>query len=184
MSSSLVLADKSYELTFQMGWTTDTLDKTGRTLKNTKVCLEPSFIEKTLKKNLGWMDLTVPQFSAVKFQGKKLYEYARSGQDAPCLQKTMYFYGLKILSIHKTQVKVQLSCKKGGYIRAWTSWIGKELGVGACLVQLKRLACLPFHLNQSLLLKDFEMKCRENIEKAMDFAQKKKAFIPVKQIQS
>lgn len=184
LSSSLVLADKIYEFTFQLGRITDTLDITGKTLKTTIVNLDSSTIEKTLNKNLGLLQLTVPSYSAVKYQGKKLYEYARSGQEVPVIKKPMYFYDLKILNIHKTQVTVQLSCRKGGYIRAWTAWIGEELGVGACLSQLKRLACLPFYLNQSLPLKDFEIKCREDIKKTINFAQHEGAFIPLEQIQS
>ena len=184
LSSSLTLSDKTYEFTFQLGQTTDTLDITGKVLKTTAVNLSSSIIEQTLKKNLGLLQLTVPSYSAVKFQGKKLYEYARSGQEVPVIKKPMYFYDLQILNIHKTQVTVQLSCRKGGYIRAWTAWIGEELGVGACLSQLNRLACLPFYLNQSLPLKDFEIKCQEGIKKAINFAQHEGAFIPVEQIQS
>ncbi len=184
LSSSLILADKIYKLTFQLGLVTDTLDITGKILNTTEVHLESSLIEKTLKKNLGLLNLTVPQFSAVKFRGKKLYEYARSGQEVPSIQKPMYFYNLQILNIHKTQITVQLSCRKGGYIRAWTSWIGEELGVGACLSQLTRLACLPFYLDQSFLLEDFERKCQEDIKKTVDFAQHEGVFIPLEQIQS
>ena len=184
LSSSLILSDKIYEFTFQLGQMTDTLDITGKILKTTAVDLDSSIIEKTLKNNLGLLQLNVPAYSAVKFQGKKLYEYARSGQEVPVIKKSMYFYDLKILNIHKTQITVQLSCRKGGYIRAWTAWIGEELGVGACLSQLKRLACLPFYLDQSLLLKDFEIKCQEDVNKTISFAQHEGAFIPTEQIQS
>ena len=184
LSSSLVLSDKIYELTLQLGQITDTLDITGKVLKTAEVQLEASVIEKVLKENLGHLNLTVPQYSAVKFKGKKLYEYARAGQTVPIIKKQMYFYDLKILEIFETEIKVQLSCQKGGYIRSWASLIGEKLGVGACLSQLTRLACLPFHLTQSLLLKDLEMKCQEDLEKTLDCAKNEGAFIPLEQIQS
>ncbi|MDE0151250.1 MAG: tRNA pseudouridine(55) synthase TruB [Bdellovibrionales bacterium] len=184
LSSSLTSSDKMYEFTFQLGQVTDTLDITGNVIKTMKVEVHPSTIEKVLKKSLGLLELAVPSYSAVKYQGKKLYEYARSGKKVPVIKKPMHFYDLKILNIYKTEVTVQLSCKKGGYIRAWTAQVGEELGVGACLSRLNRLACLPFYLDQSLTLKDFEIKCQEDIERAIDFAQDEGAFIPVEQIQS
>lgn len=184
LSSSLTASDKIYEFTFQLGKTTDTLDITGKVLKTTAVNLKLLTIEKALKKNLGLLNLTVPHFSAVKFHGKKLYEYARKGQPVPFITKQMYFYDLKILNIQNKDVTVQLSCKKGGYIRAWAAHIGEELGVGACLSQLNRLACLPFYLDQSFSLKDFEINCQEDVQKALNAAQHKGSFIPVDQIQS
>lgn len=184
LSSSLMSSDKIYELTFQLGLVTDTLDRTGKILKESKVDLKPVQIERVLRENLGWLNLTIPRFSAVKFKGKKLYEYARSGQTVPLIKKQMYFYDLKILNIQGEKTSLQLSCKKGGYIRAWVERVGEELGAGACLSHLKRLACPPYSLRQSFLLKDFETICEKEVQKALHFAQVKGAFIPMEKIQS
>ena len=184
LSSVLTSSDKRYEFTFRLGQVTDTLDITGHVITTTKVEVAPLIIEKVLKKNLGLLELFVPAYSAVKYQGKKLYEYARSGKEVPLIKKSMYFYDLKILNISETETTVQLSCQKGGYIRAWVAHIGEELGFGACLSRLNRLACPPFYLHQSLTLKDFEIKCEEDLQRAMNFAQDKDAFIPVEKIQS
>ena len=184
LSSSLMSSDKIYKLTFRLGLITDTLDITGKILKKTKVDLTRVQIEQALKNNLGWLNLKIPRFSAVKFKGKKLYEYARSGQTVPLIKKQMYFYDLKILNIQDETASLQLSCKKGGYIRAWVEQVGEELGVGACLSHLTRLACPPYSLEQSFLLEDFETICQKEVQKALHFVQNKGAFIPIEKIQS
>ena len=154
LSQYLAAGDKTYDLTVQLGLVTDTLDREGRILKHISVREEPQKIRQAVQKCLGDLCLPIPQFSAKKFQGRKLYEYARSGKPVPIIKKDMYFYNLKIHSVSSDQVSCRLSCSKGSYIRAWAKYLGEKLETGGCLIRLKRIESQPYHLNQSILLHD------------------------------
>ncbi len=156
LSQYLIEGNKTYDLVVQLGLVTDTLDREGKVLKKISVNLEKQIIENEVKKCLGVLSLPIPQFSAKKFQGRKLYEYARAGMKAPTIEKSMNFYNLKIKSISSDQVSCQLSCSKGSYIRAWAHYLGERLGVGGCLFELRRVASEPYHLSQSILIRNLE----------------------------
>ena len=154
LSQYLVEGDKTYDLTVQLGLVTDTLDREGHILRCTPVHETPQKIRQTVQKCLGDLYLSIPQFSAKKFKGKKLYEYARSGLPVPVIKKNMRFYNLKIQSVSSDQVSCRLSCSKGSYIRSWAEYLGQQLETGGCLVRLKRIESRPYHLSQSILLQD------------------------------
>ena len=154
LSQYLLEGDKTYDLTVQLGLVTDTLDREGRILENRPVCESPQKIRQTVQKCLGDLYLPIPQFSAKKFKGKKLYEYARAGEAVPIIKKNMHFYNLEIQSMSSDQVSCRLSCSKGSYIRSWAEYLGQQLETGGCLIRLKRIESRPYHLNQSILLQD------------------------------
>ncbi len=178
LSQYLLSKDKVYELTMKLGQTTDTLDKEGQILVTKNVDLKQTDIQETLKKSLGCLELEVPAFSAVKYKGKKLYEYARRDESGPVIKKEMFFYNLSIQSIYKDEVQVRLSCHKGGYIRSWVHLIGEKLGVGAHLLHLKRLASIPYFLDQSISLSQFELRSKQSPSEWMNQVS---FFIPMKQ---
>ena len=159
LSSYFSSGNKTYAFSLKFGLKTDTLDITGKTIeKKDNFQVRPSDIESSMKKYIGEIEIDVPAFSAVKFKGKKLYEYARSGKPVPRVSKKMFFYDLKIKSIDKDSSSVEVSCSKGSYIRSWVSQVGENLGCGAVLSQLSRLASEPYSLKQSMSLGDFEKK--------------------------
>ena len=157
LSSYLLNESKTYNLTMQLGKTTDTLDITGKIVSQTHVPHVPKEeIKKTLKETLGEWHLPVPKYSAIKIKGKKLYEYAREDVDIPLPKKKMYFYDLIIHQIQHHEVSVTISCSKGSYIRSWISMIGEKLHIGACLSQLQRVTSAPYHIHQSISLESLE----------------------------
>ena len=176
LSRYLLSKDKVYELTMKLGQTTDTLDKDGRILVTKNVDLKPSQIQEVLNNSIGSLDLEVPAFSAVKYKGKKLYEYAYKGERVPIIKKQMFFYNLSIQSIYKDEVQVRVSCRKGGYIRAWVHFIGEKLQVGAHLMCLKRLASEPYFLDQSISSDQFVLKVKKN---PLNWMNRASFFVPM-----
>ena len=155
LSQYLVEGDKTYDLTVQLGLVTDTLDREGRVLKCHPVHETPQKIRQTVQKCLGNLYLSIPQFSAKKFKGKKLYEYARSGMPVPNNKgKICIFIIWKSNPCPPIKFFCRLSCSKGSYIRSWAEYLGQQLETGGCLVRLKRIESRPYHLNQSILLQD------------------------------
>lgn len=180
LSNYLLMNNKRYRFVFQIGVTTDSLDKTGQILSKKKVDLNLDFISKTLKQSQGLLSLPVPLLSAVKVKGKKLYEYKRRNQPIEPPYREMFFYDLEIQSVQSDRVEVSLSCNKGSYIRSWVSFVGDKLGSGACLEKLIRLESHPFTINSSLKIQEIEDKLKEKKELKSSSLQDKLglAFIP------
>ena len=154
LSPYLLNRDKKYFLTLKLGMETDTWDAEGKVLREDKVSFEKNQIEQALKEATREIELPVPYFSACKVQGKRLYSYARKGQQVEIPCRKMFFYDLDVQDIQADQASLSLSCKKGGYIRSWVDYIGRSLGTRASLMELKRQASLPFHLEDSLRTKE------------------------------
>ncbi len=160
LSDYLLKNDKCYRFVIQFGVRTDTLDRTGKILNQQKVNLKQEVIEKHLIKNQGLLSLPVPLFSAVKMKGKKLYQYTRENQTIVPPLREMYFYKLHIIEIQADRAEVEISCRKGSYIRSWVSYIGEELGTGACLENLIRLESKPFSLKSALSLDEVKLRLK------------------------
>ncbi len=149
---------------------------------------EKSKVEKILREHEGMLTLPVPMYSATKFKGKKLYEYARQGKKELVIEKQMFFYNLKIKKIQKDEITVSLSCHKGGYIRSWVHHIGKVLGCGACLYELRRTISKPYSIDRSISLvqlesyfKDFNETNAAQIDLSLAHSLLKDSFIHFKQ---
>ncbi len=187
LSHYLLTNDKRYRFMFRFGIITDTLDKTGTTINQQKVQLEQKHIKQVLENNLGKLSLPVPLVSAVKIKGKKLYEYKRKSQSVTPPTREMTFYNLNIKNItthhchtdNNPTVEVELSCSKGSYIRSWVSFIGEEMGTGACLEELMRLHSTPFNIEKALTLQEVEKRLnREEINSETIAEKLYPAFIP------
>ncbi len=145
---------KSYTLTVKLGFTTDTLDKTGQISGPYPLVQDKRQIEKALEGMEGHMKLPVPKFSAMKIKGKKLYEYARKGEDIELPLKTMNFFDMKIHSIKLDEISLSLKCSKGSYIRSWVEALGKKLQSGGFVESLCRTHVADFELTQAVDLKE------------------------------
>lgn len=152
--------DKEYECTAQLGITTDSYDIDGTVLETADwsdiVQITKDQLEKTLLKFTGEIQQAVPIYSAVKKQGKKLYEIAREAKKNEAAQKmaneilenlpkrTVQIYNLQLTDFEKNEAQKKLtfsfkvSCSSGTYIRSLAHDIGTELGVGATVVSLRR----------------------------------------------
>ena len=179
LSNYLLMNNKRYRFTLRLGLVTDTLDKTGKIIDKKEVKISKERIQQVLIKSQGKLSLPVPLFSAVKIKGKKLYEYEREKKPITPPIRDMFFYDLELKDIQLKTVEVELSCNKGSYVRSWVSFVGAELGTGACLEQLNRLESSPFNIDSALTVQEVEEKLNEHRELSSELLLKKldSAFI-------
>lgn len=130
--------DKSYEATLLLGKTTDTEDSTGKVLSESEVNVSEEKVRKVMLSYVGEYDQIPPMYSAIKVNGKKLYELAREGIEIERQPRKVVIHGIKILSMQFPRVTFQVSCSKGTYIRSLCRDIGAQLGCGAVMDSLTR----------------------------------------------
>jgi tRNA pseudouridine55 synthase len=169
LSNYLMDGEKGYEALIKIGIETDTYDRTGKIISE----ISPKAItEQKLRSEIlnlqGNLNLRVPPFSAVKVDGKKLYEMARNNEEIPIVEREMIFHSAEILKIEMPFVTVKLKCSKGAYVRSWIQELGQRLKVGATMWELKRDFNAPYDISQSI---ELENKSLEEILAS-------KAFIP------
>ena len=150
LSDYLMSAEKVYEVLVQLGVETDSLDMTGEVLKTTPVDVTEEQIHNEVHKLQGDFEWEVPIVSAVKVDGKKLYEYAREGQQIQTPKKPMSFYNLQILETKPAQVRVRLGCSKGSFIRTWSSKLGENLKTGGAVAELRRTRIGTFQVENAV----------------------------------
>ena len=136
--------DKVYEAEITLGILTDTLDSTGNVLKEEKVAVKTCEIKKVLKNMIGNYKQTVPIYSAVKVNGKKLYEYARSGEKVTLPIREVEIKSLEIISDivkkdDKIIFKIKTKVSKGTYIRALINDIATNLNTVGIMSSLRRI---------------------------------------------
>ena len=129
--------DKEYECRMLLGVTTDTEDTTGTVLEKKDVdCNEEEIVE-AIKSFLGDIKQIPPMYSALKKDGKKLYELAREGKVIEREARDIKIFRIDIKEINIPYVTFTVHCSKGTYIRSLCRDIGEKLGCGGCMAQLK-----------------------------------------------
>ena len=149
--------DKEYIAKVRLGIETDTLDITGTTIKEDKNILKYSNkqIEEVLKKFIGKTMQTVPKYAAIKVDGKKLYEYARNGEEVELPTREIEIYDLKLASsVKDNEFYIKCHVSKGTYIRSLIRDIGYALGTYATMVELERTKLGEFGLENTYTLED------------------------------
>lgn len=154
LSQYILDGDKTYHAKIRLGVVTDTLDTTGAILSEHAVDVSPQKVVEAARMMTGKMELSVPIYSAVKVDGKKLYELARAGETIQTPRRIMEFWSVVPRSdtFEANQISFSISCTKGGYIRAWAHELGQRLGCGAALSELRRVSSVPFRIEQALSL--------------------------------
>lgn len=140
---------KEYIAEMKLGITTDTLDITGNILEEKDVVLNDKEIRDTINSYVKTYDQEVPIFSAVKVNGKKLYEYAREGISVELPKKSVTISSIEILDINNNVVKFKCLVSKGTYIRSLIRDIGTSLGCGATMTSLTRTKQAGFDISES-----------------------------------
>ncbi|MBC8531117.1 tRNA pseudouridine(55) synthase TruB [Gehongia tenuis] len=149
--------DKEYLCEITLGVVTDTQDSTGQVLERRPVRAEREALETALEAFHGPIEQVPPMYSAIKMQGKKLYELARSGQTVERKARNVEIYGLQVISDKgEGRFDLWVRCSKGTYIRTLCHDIGEALGCGAHMSALKRLRSGPFCLEQSVSLETIQ----------------------------
>jgi tRNA pseudouridine55 synthase len=154
----LLDADKEYLATVRFGIETDTLDATGQVLaEHATSGLDALRLEAALTGFRGAIEQVPPMFSALKHQGKPLYRYAREGETIERPPRRVTVYELELLSFDSPdRARLRVRCSKGTYIRSLAADLGRQLGVGAHLTELRRTTSGPFHLAQSVSLDEID----------------------------
>lgn len=159
VSDYLLNGDKTYEVTVRFGVRTDSMDITGQVLEERAVNLDESAVRSAVAGMSGALTLEVPVHSAVKVDGRKLYEFAHRGERPESVpERVMQFFDVEVLALESSRVTVRLSCTKGSFIRAWANELGRRLGCGGCVERLKRLRSQPFELGTAIGLEEVEAK--------------------------
>ena len=148
--------DKEYIAKIRLGIETDTLDITGKVLKEEKVRdYSKEEVEHVLSKFVGKIKQTVPKYAAIKVNGKKLYEYARNGEEVELPVRDIEIYDLKLVSnIKNNEFYIKCHVSKGTYIRSLVRDIGIALGTYATMVELERTKLGEFSLENTYTLDD------------------------------
>lgn len=162
--------DKTYVAGIRLGMTTDTGDVTGEVLSECKDIPEATQVELAVKSFVGEYDQIPPMYSALKVDGKKLYELAREGVTVERKARRITVYSAKILdNPEKTDYIVEFSVSKGTYIRTLAEDIGSKLGCGACLYSLERTVCGGFDEKASVTIEELDsMKQAENGDELLE----------------
>lgn len=153
--------DKEYEAEVILGIKTDTKDITGKILKEEKAIISKENIEKCLKQMIGTYNQTVPIYSAVKINGKKLYEYARSNEEIELPKRKVTIKELKLISDityekEKTKFKIKCHVSKGTYIRSLIEDIATNLNTIGTMENLKRTKQGNFQIASANTIQDIE----------------------------
>lgn len=153
--------DKEYEAEVILGIKTDTKDITGKILKKEKAIISKENIEECLKKMIGTYNQTVPIYSAVKINGKKLYEYARNNEEIELPKRKVTIKELKLISDityekEKTKFKIKCHVSKGTYIRSLIEDIATNLNTIGTMENLKRTKQGNFQIANANTIKDIE----------------------------
>lgn len=153
--------DKEYEAEVILGIKTDTKDITGKILKEEKAIISKENIEECLKKMIGTYNQTVPIYSAVKINGKKLYEYARNNEEIKLPKRKVTIKELKLISDityekEKTKFKIKCHVSKGTYIRSLIEDIATNLNTIGTMENLKRTKQGNFQITSANTIQDIE----------------------------
>lgn len=150
--------DKEYIAKFKLGIDTDTLDITGKVLNTCNKKVTKEDLLNALNKFQGLIKQEVPKYSAVKVNGKKLYEYARNNIEVKLPIKEVNIYKLELLDYNEDNMEVTIACRvsKGTYIRSLIRDIGNSLDTYATMTELERTKLGTYDINNSYTLSDIE----------------------------
>ncbi len=148
--------DKEYVAELLLGVKTDTQDITGKVLCEKEPVCEESLIRECVMSFAGEYMQVPPMYSALKVNGKKLYELARSGKEVERQARPVTIHEIEIMEINVPIVKMRVACSKGTYIRTLCEDIGEKLGCGGTMKSLLRTKVGNFTLDKALTLQQLE----------------------------
>ncbi len=166
--------DKEYVCRMLLGTTTDTEDTTGNVIKKATFdylsvgesgenpTITDEDIKRVINSFVGDIKQVPPMYSALKKDGKKLYELARQGIEIEREARDIKIYDIEIKEIDMPYVTFRVKCSKGTYVRSLCRDIGEKLGVGACMDHLTRTAVSFFTIDNALKLSDIERFAKED----------------------
>lgn len=167
LSGALLNADKRYRAVALLGTATDSMDCTGNPTETVAIPpLTESDIRSTLQGFEGIWEQTPPMYSAKKIDGVRLYKLARKNVEVKRETVPVELFEVKLLKWEAPYLHFEVHCSKGTYIRALADEIGRRLGTVAHLSELRRLACGPFQLDESVTVEALGEDPRSYLEAA------------------
>ncbi len=156
LSDFLLNKDKTYRAGIRFGLETDSYDMDGTVVSECIPHVSSDEFQCMLKEFVGTQIQIPPMYSALKKNGKKLYELARQGMEIEREGREITIHSLELQSFEGSRAEVVVDCSKGTYIRSLAHDIGQRLGCGACLDSLQRVSSGKFHLKDSYTLEQLE----------------------------
>lgn len=162
LSKYLIEHDKEYEVTLKLGIRTDTLDGEGKVLEkkevDRKMLENTKQIEKVLNSFTGKQTQVPPMYSAIKVKGKKLYEYARRGENVEVQPRQIEIYNIELqkVDIKKQEIEFKVQCSKGTYIRTLCEDIATKLGTIGYMKELNRTKVGKFGIEEAITIEKLE----------------------------
>jgi tRNA pseudouridine55 synthase len=154
-------ADKTYVAKIKLGATTTTGDAEGEILSTASVNITKSQFVKICQQFLGEISQVPPMYSALKHEGKALYEYARQGVDIDRQARVVRIQKIDVNGFGDEMAEIMVTCSKGTYIRTLAEDIGKEIGCGAHLIGLRRTETAGYVLAHALTIEQLEAMTME-----------------------
>jgi len=161
-SSYLLDASKSYRAVCQLGKTSTTGDAEGEVTSQSEVNVCQADIDAVLVQFTGVIEQIPPMHSAVKVNGQRLYKLARKGHEIERQARTIEVHKLDLIEFKQDQVVIDVHCSKGTYIRTLAEDIGKNLGCGAYLADLRRTGVHPFWQQRCYTLEELQVISENN----------------------
>lgn len=156
---------KEYRAVMRLGIETDTQDISGRVLKEWEVAVSEKEAEEAVLSFVGDYDQIPPMYSALKVDGKKLYQLAREGKEIERKARRVQIHHIKIEEIKLPEITMLVGCSKGTYIRTLCHDIGGKLGCGGVMTALTRTRAGEFQIEDALTLADIErLKAEGSLE--------------------
>lgn len=148
--------EKAYIGTIQFGSSTTTYDTEGEVVKTSDKIVTQEDLEENLKFFRGEIEQLPPIYSAIKVNGKKLYEYARTGQEVKIEPRKVTIFELELVNFNQAaqQAEIKIVCSKGTYIRSIANDLGEKLGAFGHLIKLVRIKAGDFYVEDSIKLED------------------------------
>ncbi len=159
-SHMLLDADKTYRATLRLGVNTSTADAEGEIVRERPVNCSEAEVQAACARFLGDIEQVPPMYSALKHQGRALYDYARQGIEIAREARKVTIHELEVERMDLPDVELRIRCSKGTYVRTLAEDIGEVLGCGAHLTALRRLATGPLSLESAVTL-DSAMAARD-----------------------
>lgn len=155
-SQRLLDADKEYLATLRLGVETDSGDAEGQEISRAPVAVDAVQLEQALAGLRGDIQQVPPMYSALKRDGKPLYEYARAGIEVERAPRPVTIFTLECLAFDADELRLRVRCSKGTYVRSLAIDLGRALGCGAHLTALRRTAIGPFSIDAAVTLEQLE----------------------------
>jgi len=147
--------DKAYKATLILGTRTTTADIEGKVIEQAPYAhISSQDVKETFKQFMGEIEQTPPMVSAVKVNGRRLYELARKGIEVERQARQVRIDILDLLEFEPPQVRFYLECSKGTYVRKLAEDVGERLGCGACIAQIERTKVGPFKIEEAVTLEE------------------------------